>query len=341
MLWPLRTKKQTHFNASVLFKAKRPSSKTAKQTRYHAGVDVSASVGDEVLAPEDMVIVDADRGWEETVVATLVHTASGKSILFGGLAPHTSLPAGTTLQAGQAFARIGTYPKGSSMLHFQLYEAPISSHEANHTQQWRLNEAKPAHLIDPMDYLMATVQGVDITPPPDPDLGEIQRTPENPCVRVNGILACQLPDIEDWRNRLAHAVDLALSTKQATETWISQYPGDWDAKIAADVNQALTRIEEGHDVELADTHGDYDGEGSNTRVIRLLTALQRVKEADQFLQTLQGHPPQPQPKPKPNQAPVPQPQPAPTGSDSGAGAVIAIGGLTIASAGAYFLLKRK
>lgn len=336
MLWPLRTQKQEHFNSSVVFKAKRPVK--GPQTRYHAGVDVSASAGDEVLAPEDMIIIDADRGWEQTVVATLAHTASGKSILVGGLEPHTSLPAGTNVKAGQAFAKIGTYPKGSSMLHFQLYDAQISPIQANHAQSWSFGAPKPAHLIDPMDYLLKAVQGQDITPPPSPDLDDINRTPENPCVRVNGILACQLPDIEAWRGDLSRAVGLAFPTKQAMETWIAQYPGEWDAKVAADVNQALDRIEEGHHVELADTNGDYDGEGPTTRVIRLLTALQHVEEADQFLRArlaaLQGHP-LPAPVPAP---PHPQP-PAPAGG--GAGAAIVIGGLTIVSAGAYFLLRRK
>lgn len=332
--WPLRTKKQEHFNAGVLFKAKRPTNKP--QTRYHAGVDLSASLNDEVLAPEDMIIVDADRGWEETVVATLAHTASGKAIIFGGLKKGTSLPKNTMLKAGQPFARIGAYPKGSTMLHFQLYDALISPAEANHTQSWYVNTPKPAHLTDPMPYLTSLMQGHEDQQVPADD--DPIRTEQSPCVRVNGSLACMLPDIDFWRAQLVSVVKLAQAAKAAMEGSFQQgaaYPENQ----AVQINLALDHVEEAYHVSLADAAGEYDGEGANSRVIRLVTQVQRAGDAAAVLGALLKLP---TPTPAPH-TPSPSPAPSPGAPDSGSGAgmALAIGGLVVAGIATFFVLKKK
>ncbi|PCC66466.1 M23 family metallopeptidase [Nannocystis exedens] len=217
-LWPLPTPRQEEFNASTRFEAKRPWG-SAPQQRYHCGVDLRASKNTPILAPEDLIIVDVDRGWQGPAKATLVHTISGKSIIAGCTALGSSPKVGTLVKAGQEFARVGQYAGGSSMLHFQLYDTKISSSQANNAQSWRVNTPRPAHLLDPMPYLMSL--GTEPQPTPKPGQGEGGRDYARPCQMLDGQLVCVLPDVEAWaetlRQRAAQATAAEAAFRQRVE----------------------------------------------------------------------------------------------------------------------------
>lgn len=93
--------------------------------KYHAGIDLVADWGDPVLATEDGTIV-ATQGWDgSNAKAILLETISGVVPLYGAVAPGSwkefGLGVGSKVQRGQAIARVGQYPGGSEMLHFELY----------------------------------------------------------------------------------------------------------------------------------------------------------------------------------------------------------------------------
>ncbi|MFY0531493.1 hypothetical protein [Nannocystis pusilla] len=257
----------------MVFQAKRPWS--GEQTRYHAGVDVRATKGLPILAPEDLVIVAVDRGWEGTAKATLVHTTSGKSILFGCTAPGTAPPVGTLIKAGSEVARVGVYPKGSSMVHFQLYDAKISPSEANKWQSWKFGTAKPPHLSDPMPYLL----GAHEEPPKKPETEtSTGRTDVDPCPRIDGQLVCMLPDVAAWTETARNEITL---TKAVLATLLAAPDDLWteaansaDAKFANDADFVL----------LAEDQGETANLGANERVLRLVAAVKVARDCRQVFQ---------------------------------------------------------
>lgn len=197
--WPLRGPRQTTWNPSTLFEARRPWGDDVPQTRLHAGLDLQAAYKDDVLAPEECTLVDVDRGWDGSARATLVHTASGRSLLLG--CTEEAPPPGTIVPAGSVLARIGRYtrtvkgqPVYSSMLHLQVYDERITAGQANKWQSWALGADRPPHLIDPMTYL-------DLldAPPAAPWDGP---TPEVPCPLVDGVQVCQTAHVAWWEDRV-------------------------------------------------------------------------------------------------------------------------------------------
>jgi hypothetical protein len=261
-LWPLRGSPQTSWNASTLFKARRPWDADLPQTRWHAGLDLKAAEGDDVLAPEDLEVVDVDRGWDGTAKATLVHTASGHSLLLGCTALGSAPPPGTKVPAGHVVARIGYYtrtvngkPVHSSMLHLQVYDAKISATEANKWQSWKVGADRPPHLIDPKDYLSGAT-------PVEPQAGQGgELTEDVPCPLVDGLPVCLASTAAEWATRLAKAcVRAQLAHEAAGWPKVDPLPAsvlqgeadysqayfelqDYKAgKLPADPAQAVTRL---------------------------------------------------------------------------------------------------
>lgn len=281
VLWMLPTPRQTQYNASVHFKARRPWSPSEAHTRHHCGVDVRATKGMPVLAPEDLVIVATDRGWEgPEAKATLVHTTTGRSILFGAVQPGTSPPVGTLLKAGSEVARIGVYPKGSSMLHFQLYDAKITPSQANMWQSWKVGNPQPPHLIDPMPYLLGAHE--EPVPAPASESGG-GRTDVDPCPRINGQLVCMLPDVVAWTDAARKEIEL---TQAKLDVLMKAPDSLWgEAENVADekfLNDALA-------VYVDEINGKMANLGANERVQRLLAAIKVAQQTrNVFEQALKG-----------------------------------------------------
>lgn len=159
--WPLPTPPKS-WGAGSKFAARRPWKKTVPQTRYHTGIDLAASPGTPVLAPEAGTIIAPNTGWEynvntgKGVKALIMQTNSGLTILLGGIRPDSAIvKAGQKVQAGEKLAEVGRYPLGDSMLHFTLHNALLSEKEVNARKSWPFGQPPPANVIDPAAYLGA------------------------------------------------------------------------------------------------------------------------------------------------------------------------------------------
>lgn len=159
--WPLPTPPAS-WSAGSNFAARRPWKKDVPQTRNHTGIDLAASPGTPVLAPESGTIVAPNTGWEynkttgKGVKALIMQTDSGLTILLGGIRPNSAIvKAGQKVQAGEKLAEIGRYPLGDSMLHFTLHNDLLSEAEVNARKSWPVGQPPPANVIDPASYLGA------------------------------------------------------------------------------------------------------------------------------------------------------------------------------------------
>jgi hypothetical protein len=138
----------------------------ASGERKHAGVDMYARRGSVVIAPEAGQLVNTHRFLGPNAVALLFQTDSGPVINFGEVAPRSwekfGLRIGSRVQAGQPLAEVGQTPRGSSMLHFEMYGPGTTQ-----TAQWMSGRAPPSNLLDPTNYMQTAVVGGPPTNVPD------------------------------------------------------------------------------------------------------------------------------------------------------------------------------
>lgn len=159
--WPLSTPPRA-WKPGSKFGVKRPWS-AAQPTRNHCGIDLSSSLGAAVLAPEPATVVAVDQGWEAPAKAVVLHLDSGHTAILGGTALGSSPPKGTRVAAGALVGRIGAYPGGSTMCHFQLYRRHLTLSELNQQKSWRIEDPPPPDLLDPHDYLTAAKNGTPLS----------------------------------------------------------------------------------------------------------------------------------------------------------------------------------
>lgn len=132
----------------------------ANGTKYHAGMDLGAPEGTLVVAPEDGTLV-ASQGWDGlNAKAVLLETAreGGPVLFFGAVAPG-SWPTDAQgdlikkeVKRGEVIARLGHYPGGSTMLHFEMYKRG-----ARQNRKWYTTAPRPAPLLDPKPYVESMV----------------------------------------------------------------------------------------------------------------------------------------------------------------------------------------
>lgn len=156
-IWPIAYPKNVDVPTSGgrAIGAKRPASGT--QTRYHAGIDLLAKAGTPVVATESGVVV-ATNPWDgQHAKSLLLETDSGLVINYGAVYPNSwkdyGVSVGTRVSAGQPIAKIGMYPHGGQMLHFELYTKGTRKNSP-----WKLNQPPPPNLIDPTQYLQRASQ---------------------------------------------------------------------------------------------------------------------------------------------------------------------------------------
>lgn len=126
-------------------------------TKHHAGIDVDAELLDPVVMPEAGTVVRTG-GWVGAMAKSVtVQLDTGPQIVFGALHPDHLPTRGARLERGELVGRIGRYPNGGTMLHFELWAPGTWSGHARPSGPWPWGEAQPAALLDPTNYLRSMV----------------------------------------------------------------------------------------------------------------------------------------------------------------------------------------
>lgn len=120
--------------------------------RRHAGVDLFAERGDPVETPAAGEVVSV-FAWpsrdQPTGRAVMIQSDDGPVFLLAPLEPSTlRVGVGDPVELGDQVGDVGVYPRGSSMLHFEMYREGT---EAN--RQWWVGRPRPAALLDPVPFL--------------------------------------------------------------------------------------------------------------------------------------------------------------------------------------------
>lgn len=127
----------------------------------HKGIDLGAPRGADIVAPEDGIIV-ATQGWlgpNTRGVHFLTKRDDGPMLVVGAVEPGSwptipgsDSPVGVPVARGQRIARVGIYPKGSTMLHLETWRR-----DAKRKRRWKRGEPPPDGLLDPTPYVEAMV----------------------------------------------------------------------------------------------------------------------------------------------------------------------------------------
>lgn len=160
-VWPLPdVRKRVATYGGLAFAASRKSG-----LRHHAGVDILAPKGAEVVAPEAGVLVRSQRFNGPQAHALLLQTKTGPVILLGEVLPGSwseyGLDIGSAVERGQPIARVGINPGGSTMLHYEMYREGTTR---NH--QWMQGAPPPSELLNPTVYLETAAAGQPVEPVP-------------------------------------------------------------------------------------------------------------------------------------------------------------------------------
>lgn len=148
-LWPLPSSPRKWRPSS--FSSGRPWA-SANPTSHHSGIDIRAKEGDPVRVPREGVVI-GKTGWRgPNTRGVLFQSFGGPMLVFGAVAPGSFPPAGTILERGELIGRIGRYPGGDTMLHFEVWKVGTTKR-----QKWLWNQPQPAALVNPHQYLLATV----------------------------------------------------------------------------------------------------------------------------------------------------------------------------------------
>ena len=159
LVWPIpgfRSYSRSSFGGD------RPST-SAHPDRYHAGVDIHAPRGTVVVAMGPGVVV-ALQGWQSpttkqrktmapelvawrTSRALLLELDDGPVVVYGALIADSwqefGIGKGSRVSAGAPLARVGTYPKGDTMLHIEARRPGARS-----AKPWYIAEGVPGTLLN-------------------------------------------------------------------------------------------------------------------------------------------------------------------------------------------------
>jgi murein DD-endopeptidase MepM/ murein hydrolase activator NlpD len=148
-LWPLpgsaRRWRSTSFGSQRPWLSPNP-------TRHHSGIDIRAKQGDPVLSPDSGTVINTS-GWRGPDTATVfLQMDGGPMLVFGAVAPGSYPVKGARVSRGQKIAEVGRYPGGSTMLHLELHKVGTTKRIP-----WMWGKPQPGSLVDPTNYLLATV----------------------------------------------------------------------------------------------------------------------------------------------------------------------------------------
>lgn len=124
----------------------------SRDSRYHAGIDLYANVGDAVVAMEAGTVV-ALRTFYHGSWALFLCTDSGITLNYGEVAKGSwknfGVGVGSRVVAGQPLARVALMSGGSHMLHFETYRGCVKRN-----WPWYKSKGPPSALINPTKYLL-------------------------------------------------------------------------------------------------------------------------------------------------------------------------------------------
>lgn len=131
---------------------------SANPTTHHTGSDIDADFLDAVLMPEDGVVV-RNGGWSgANAKATTVQLFSGPVLVLGAIHPDHRPEPGAILRRGELVGRIGRYPRGSTMLHFEQWGVGSFKDKARPAGPWKWGDERPSNLVDPTAYLESMIR---------------------------------------------------------------------------------------------------------------------------------------------------------------------------------------
>jgi len=153
-IWPLAyNNPKVATSGGLAVGASRPNN------RHHAGVDIPVKEGAIAVATESGVIVATNAWAGSNAKSLLLETDSGIVVNYGAVGPGSwkefGVAKGTRVVAGQPIARVGRYPGGDTMLHFELYTSGTTRNA-----QWKHGKAPPDNLLNPTSYLQRASQRV-------------------------------------------------------------------------------------------------------------------------------------------------------------------------------------
>lgn len=149
--------------------------------RRHAGVDIYAPAGSEVVATEDGVVLDVSiftsperLPYWNTTYCVLLQNAEGMVFRYAEMGDVT-VKQGDRVAAGQMLGHVGTvldlnkidhrspayiqrlkHSGSPSMLHFEIYRTPPNTQKEYLGGNF-FSTDKPGDLIDPLPYLQSTL----------------------------------------------------------------------------------------------------------------------------------------------------------------------------------------
>lgn len=171
-VWPLATRHRrrlvtSYWTADGLrgawgrhFGAKRVTSEG--QIRRHSGIDLFAKAGDQVIAPEDGLLL-AILPFHHDTWSLYLRIVDGRVIALAEVEPYSwrefGVGPGDFVHQGEPLARVGTMRGGGRMLHVELYAPGMSDDDevvgAIRRGEMNWTEAQPpAMLRDPSAYLV-------------------------------------------------------------------------------------------------------------------------------------------------------------------------------------------
>jgi len=123
-----------------------------RDSRYHAGIDLYANVGDPVLAMEKGTVT-AMRTFFHGAWSLYLCTDSGITINYGEIARNSwrdyGISPGSRVETGQPLAKIALMSGGSYMLHFETYAGCVTRN-----YPWYKSRGAPSALLNPTKYLL-------------------------------------------------------------------------------------------------------------------------------------------------------------------------------------------
>lgn len=151
-VWPLVNNFEAKVPTPGEYWTARAIGASRSATKLHSGIDLKAKWGDVCVATEDGVIVKT-QGWDgDQAKAILLQSNSGPVLLYGAVAPNSwkefNVGRGVKVKKGQPIARVGMYPGGSTMLHFEMYRKGTTKN-----YRWMKGDPPPKALLDPTNYL--------------------------------------------------------------------------------------------------------------------------------------------------------------------------------------------
>jgi SH3-like domain-containing protein len=138
-------------------------------SRLHAGCDLLAPKGTEVLAIDNGTVIQGPYHFYDVVYALEVKHDSGIVVRYGEILQ--SLPRGISpgarVSRGQVIGYVGLMTSGSSMLHFEMYRGTVNGELTTGSGPYR----RRSDLMDPTPFLDAALFG-PVTPPKPLQPGE-------------------------------------------------------------------------------------------------------------------------------------------------------------------------